>query len=116
MGGKALKKNVEKFIANLIADTKKILPENKTLGEMIKVIHVGTNVETVKKAICEGTDLEPYLNNHLTKNLVKYFNDNKERTQKGKLPAHMPPTYIVTTDLEQGIYNMLQASVVASDF
>ena len=31
MGGKALKKNVEKFIANLIADTKKIIPENKTL-------------------------------------------------------------------------------------
>jgi len=28
----------------------------------------------------------------------------------------MPPTYIVTTDLEQGIYNMLQASVAASDF
>lgn len=67
---------------------------------MIKMIHSGTNVETVKKAICDGTDLEPYLNNQLTKNLVKYFNDNKERTQKGKLPAHQAPTYIVTTDLE----------------
>jgi hypothetical protein len=96
MGGKALKKNVEKFIANLILDTKKITPDGKTLQDMIKFMHLGTNVETVKKAICEGTDLEPYLNNPLTKTIVKYFNDNKERTQKGKLPAHMAPTYIVT--------------------
>jgi len=63
MGGKALKKNVEKFISNLIADTKKITSDGKTLQDMIKMIHSGTNVETVKKAICEGTDLEPYLNN-----------------------------------------------------
>lgn len=31
MGGKALKKNVEKFISNLIADTKKITSDGKTL-------------------------------------------------------------------------------------
>lgn len=80
MGGKALKKNVEKFIANLIADTKKITPDGKTLQDIVKHMHVGTNVETVKKAICEGTDLEPFLTNPLTKTIVKYFNDNKERT------------------------------------
>ena len=79
MGGKALKKNVEKFIANLIADTKKNA-EGKTLQDVVKVMHLGTNVETVKKMICDGTDLEPYLNNVVTKNIVKYFNDNKERT------------------------------------
>ena len=67
---------------------------------MMNFMHIGSNVETVKKAICEGTDLEPYLTNPMTKTIVKYFNDNKERTQKGKLPAYTPITYIVTSDLE----------------
>jgi hypothetical protein len=79
MGGKALKKNVEKLLANILNDTRKITADGKTLGFILKKINEGNNVETVKTAICEGTGFEASMTNNLCKDIVKYFNDNKER-------------------------------------
>jgi len=79
MGGKALKKNVEKLLANILNDTRKVTPDGKTLAFVIKKITEGHNVETVKTAICEGTGFESSMTNKLCKEIIKYFNDNKER-------------------------------------
>ena len=69
-----------------------------TLNHAMKHINEGENVETVKKAICDGTPVE--LTNALTKQIVQYFQSNKERTQTGKLPAHVLPTFTVSADVE----------------
>ena len=79
MGGKALKKNVEKLLANILNDTRKVTTDGKTLAFLIKKINEDKNVETVKTAICEGTGFEASMTNQLCKQIIKYFNDNKER-------------------------------------
>ena len=53
-----MKKQIEKLIQNLLADNKKLIPDGITLMKAMKHINEGQNVETVKKAITDGTQLE----------------------------------------------------------
>ena len=78
MGGKTIKKNIEKMLANILNDTRKVTPDGKTLAFCIKKIHEGNYVETVKNSITEGTGFEN-MTNGLCKQIIKYFNENKER-------------------------------------
>jgi hypothetical protein len=49
----------------------------------------------------------------LTKEIVRYFNDNK-LAAIGKLPVHEVPTYTISPDIEQGIFTII-ASVIKAD-
>ena len=113
MGTKALKKDVEKLKLNLIADQRRVTGDGKTQAELIKKMNEGRNVETVRKVICEGTALESVLTDKMTKEIVRYFNDNK-LPAIGKLQAHEKPTYTIPPDVEQGIFTILQ-SVIKAD-
>lgn len=81
----------------------------------MKKINEGHNVETVKKVICEGTALESIMTDKLTKEIVNYFQNNK-LGGVGKIPAHEKATYTISSDVEQGIFTILQSVIKADSF
>lgn len=113
MGSKALKANVLTLIANLKNDSKK-LDGGKTLVYFEKHISEGRNVETVRKALIEGTTLDSVMTDIITKQLVKYYNQNKLGVT-GKLGGHVAATYSVPFDVEQGILTILQSAQRTED-